>query len=173
MPHHHRSHCDHHSALGHHRRPRGFTLIEMMITVAIIGILAAIAYPSYTEHVAKGRRSEVKGTLLEASQWMERFYSENYRYDRNTAGTAITNTALFGGAFTQSPRTGTAAYTLAINAPSTGANAGRSYTITATRTGAASNDRCGDFVIDQSGNRRVINFNASFANAAAAAAACW
>jgi type IV pilus assembly protein PilE len=58
----------------------GFTLIEMMIAVAIVGILAAIAYPQYVEYVAKGKRAECRSALLIASQKMEKFYSNNNRY---------------------------------------------------------------------------------------------
>jgi type IV pilus assembly protein PilE len=58
----------------------GFTLIEMMIAVAIVGILAAIAYPQYVEFVAKGKRAECRSALLIASQKMEKFYSNNNRY---------------------------------------------------------------------------------------------
>ena len=54
------------------KRHRGFTLIELMITVAVIGILAAIAYPSYAEYVRRGHRAEARAGLLQAAQWMER-----------------------------------------------------------------------------------------------------
>ena len=47
------------------RAQRGFTLIELMITVAIIAIIVAVAYPSYSEQIAKGKRAEVRTTLLE------------------------------------------------------------------------------------------------------------
>ena len=50
----------------------GFTLIELMIVVAIVGILSAVAYPSYTEYVRKGHRAEARASLLQAAQWMER-----------------------------------------------------------------------------------------------------
>jgi len=76
---------------------QGFTLIELMIAVAIVGILAAIAYPSYIEHVRKTRRADAKAVVLELSQWMERFYTENSRYDKTRAGVDV---AL---PFTQSP----------------------------------------------------------------------
>jgi type IV pilus assembly protein PilE len=58
----------------------GFTLIELMIAVAIVGILAALAYPQYVEYVAKGRRAECRSALLVASQKMEKFYSNNNQY---------------------------------------------------------------------------------------------
>ena len=51
---------------------QGFTLIEMMIVVAVIGILSAIAYPNYTEYVRRGHRAEARAGLLQAAQWLER-----------------------------------------------------------------------------------------------------
>jgi type IV pilus assembly protein PilE len=59
---------------------RGFTLIEVMVVVAIIGILSAIAYPSYVEYIAKGARADARATLLEAAQYMERQYSAQSQY---------------------------------------------------------------------------------------------
>ena len=53
----------------------GFTLIELMIVVVIIGIIAAIAYPSYTDHVMKTRRSEAKMALAEVANRLEKFFS--------------------------------------------------------------------------------------------------
>ncbi|MGE8453428.1 MAG: type IV pilin protein, partial [Pseudomonadales bacterium] len=70
---------------------QGFTLIEMMFVVAIAAILASIAYPSYKEYVAKAKRAEVSAMISSAQQWMERFYSENFRYDINSAGVAVTD----------------------------------------------------------------------------------
>jgi len=54
----------------------GFTLIEVMVVVAIVGILAAIAYPSYQEHVRRANRAEARGILLEMAQLLERNYTK-------------------------------------------------------------------------------------------------
>ena len=76
-------------------RHTGFTLIEVMIVVAVIGILAAIAYPSYQESVTKTRRSAAQGCLVEMAQFMERFYTTNMRYDQTAAGVAVGEQAGF------------------------------------------------------------------------------
>ena len=88
---------------------RGFPLIELMITVAVVGILAAIAYPSYQEQVRKSRRADAKSVLLQAAQWMERYYTENNRYDQNSAGTAV-STSFSTTGLTKSPVDGAAKY---------------------------------------------------------------
>ncbi len=59
---------------------RGFTLIEVMIVTAIVAILATVAYPSYTQFIAKGNRADARATLLEAAQYMERQYSSRNQY---------------------------------------------------------------------------------------------
>jgi type IV pilus assembly protein PilE len=69
---------------------RGFTLIELMITVAILGILSAIAIPSYTQYVQNGKRADARAALLQASQYLQRFYAANDRYDSDRSGTGIT-----------------------------------------------------------------------------------
>lgn len=66
-------------------RVRGFTLIEVMIVVAIVAILVAVAYPSYLNSVAKTRRTAVQACMVEMAQFMERFYTTNLRYDQSTA----------------------------------------------------------------------------------------
>lgn len=62
------------------RAYRGFTLIELMIVVAIIGILAAIAYPSYQSYVESTRRGDAKGALMQFASAMERYYTQNSTY---------------------------------------------------------------------------------------------
>ena len=64
---------------------RGFTLIELMIVVAIVGILSAIAYPSYAEYIRRGHRSEARAGLLQAAQWMERAATATGKYPLTAA----------------------------------------------------------------------------------------
>ncbi|HET6628789.1 MAG TPA: type IV pilin protein [Woeseiaceae bacterium] len=66
---------------GLHGRMRGITLIELMIVVVIVGILAAVAYPSYQNHVRKSKRSEGKAQLMETAQELERCYTRFGRYN--------------------------------------------------------------------------------------------
>ena len=71
------------------RNSQGMSLIELMIAVAIVGIIAAIAYPNYTDYMNKARRADATGDAMELAQYMERFYTENGRYDQDRAGNAI------------------------------------------------------------------------------------
>lgn len=61
-------------------RSRGFTLIELMIVVAVVGILGAIAYPSYTSSVLKGKRAQARTALAELMQQQERYMTQNNTY---------------------------------------------------------------------------------------------
>lgn len=61
-------------------RNNGFSLIELMVTVAILAILAAIAYPSYRDQILKSRRGDAQTALLEIAQRQERFYAQNATY---------------------------------------------------------------------------------------------
>ena len=152
------------------RRHRGFTLIELMITVAIIGVLLAVALPSYQEQVAKGKRTSAKAVTLQAQQWMERFYSENYRYDKNIADVVVTDSTLFPAQFSTAPPAGdgAAAYTISLAVTS------RTYTVTAAPLGNMSADKCGSYRITHTGRKSVSGYTvAAGANALEAARSCW
>jgi type IV pilus assembly protein PilE len=66
-----------------HGPSHGFTLIELMVTVAIVAILAAIAYPSYTQYVVKGNRTAAESFMLEVASMQERYLVDNRAYGAN------------------------------------------------------------------------------------------
>ena len=122
---------------------RGFSLMELMATLAIVAVLSAIAIPSYTAYIARGKRAQGQANLLEATNWMERWRTERGRYD----DPANANNPPPGFPWAQIPRTGTANYTVAVVAtPAT-------YTITATAVGSMATDPCATLSIDQTGQR--------------------
>jgi len=145
-------------------RQRGMTLIELMIVVVIIGILAAIAYPNYSQYVQRGNRAEARSVLLEASQFLERNYTLANRYDQDSAGNALNLPA----SLSQSPKQGTAKYNIAVNTATRIAGAcaaGQCFTLTATPAGVMAGDACGNLRLDDGGARN--------ATGALGTDACW
>lgn len=119
------------------RPQRGFTLIELMIVVAVIGILASLAYPSYVEYLRRGYRAEARAGLLQAAQWMERASTASGTYPGSNA---------FGATGLAAVPSGTYAISLSERTDST-------FTLKATAQNAQRGDRCGNFTLEQSGLR--------------------
>ncbi|MEG1767526.1 MAG: type IV pilin protein [Comamonas sp.] len=134
---------------------QGFTLIEMLIAVALVGILAAVAIPSYSEYVRRGHRAEARAGLLQAAQWMERASTATGAYPTIDAFNATTLTTV------PSSR-----YTIAIDAGRTDST----YSLTATPQNAQTGDRCGAFTLRQDGLRGA---KGKKANEAGYESNCW
>lgn len=131
---------------------RGFTLIEIMITVVIAGILAAVAIPNYMQHVGNTRRSAAQVALMDAAQFMQRFYAANNNYGVAVNGTA----AALPPAMTTVP-VGSSGKSIDYNVTLDITGGGTGFTLTAApaATGSMVNDRCGKMTLSQTGARGV------------------
>lgn len=128
----------------------GFTLIELMIAVAILGILASVALPSYQNYVRQSNRAVAKSLLYENAQFMERFYTQNNQYDATVGADGVANR---GGddiavalPFTQSPRNGTAQYNISLQAVTD-----NTFVLQAIPTGTMTGDVCGTLTLTHTG----------------------
>jgi type IV pilus assembly protein PilE len=120
-------------------KQKGFTLIELMITVVIIGILAAVAYPSYTQHIRKGTRATAQAQMMDIANRQQQYLMANKSYATKTQLEA-TGYAL--------PSEVTGKYTYDITL---GAGSVPTYTITFTATGAQTAD--GNLTLNSTGTK--------------------
>jgi type IV pilus assembly protein PilE len=136
-------------------RIAGFTLLELMIAGAILAILAAIAYPSYSQSIINGRRADGKTALMNLANHMEQYYAQN-----NTFATATIANVRSAVASDQGY------YTLTIPPATLTAN---SYTIQATRAGVQTADtHCGDLTLTSAGVKGIVSYASGYT-----AALCW
>lgn len=142
---------------------RGFTLMELLVTITIVAILASIAIPSYTAYIDRGKRAAARSALMVAASVLERNYTTNgcYNYATVAACQAQSGTAFaLPTAVTRAPAEGRASYALAVDFSASAT--GQAYTLTATPCANTScpagsdsfkDGKCGALTLNQAGVR--------------------
>jgi type IV pilus assembly protein PilE len=138
------------------RRLAGFSLIELMVALAIAAILASVAYPSYQGYLMRTKRATAAACLTDLSAFMERVYAANLRYDlNNAAATALPAVQC------RTDLTGSYTFAFAVNQP-----AQRTFTVVATPAGKQAEDTaCSALSINQAGVKAITGTST--------VAACW
>jgi type IV pilus assembly protein PilE len=128
-------------------REAGFTLIELVVVMVVIGILAAIAIPNYSEYVLRGHRSAAQAYISDLASRQSQFFLDRRRYADTVAALNV-----------PAPAEIASRYTITVVAV---AGPPAAFTLTATPSGPQASDRCGVMTIDQTGTK------------GAAATRCW
>ena len=128
-------------------RQAGFSLIELLVVLVIMGVLSALALPGYTRYVQRGNRTEVMAALLEAQHFMERYYSANGQYLSPANAVPMLPQRL-----QRIPLQGTVRYQLSVREATV-----NSYLLQAVPEGSMADDVCGSLTINQTGLRGVLN----------------
>jgi type IV pilus assembly protein PilE len=137
-------------------RLAGFSLIELLVVLVIMGVLSAVALPGYTRYVQRGHRTEAMAALLESQHFMERYYSANGQYLSPANAVPLLPQRLQG-----IPSQGTVRYQLSVREATV-----KSYVLQAVPEGSMAGDICGSLTINQTGLRGVLNSTRSVAE-------CW
>ncbi|TXT36029.1 MAG: fimA [Comamonadaceae bacterium] len=145
---------------------RGFTLIEIMVVVAIVGVLAAVAIPSYTSYIARANRADARTQLMQAALFMQKFYAANDSYKTDRSGSKIEDT--IPTSLKNSPAEGTALYTLSLQTVN---DADFEFHMVPVASQKMNNDKCGAFTINSNGVKGVWIGNS--AGNSALKEGCW
>ena len=136
-------------------RHAGFSLVELLVVLVIMGVLSAVALPAYTRYVQRGHRTEAMAALLESQHFMERYYSANGQYLSPANALPLLPQRLQG-----IPSQGTVRYQLSVREATL-----NSYVLQAVPEGSMARDVCGILTINQAGLRGV--------NSTRSVAECW